>query len=193
MNFIERTNQLIKEEFDENESKNILIVGAEYRPDAMFLNTNIIVPEKGYELSEWISDYRNSENCELFDTVILSRVLEHIQPRDADWILYQLYTIMKENAKLIVIVPDMIEVTKQLIEEENKNNPDEYKILRLNLELFSEGEDVFDRHAFFTTKKSVIRMLEKEKLFKVNMDEIDLIDIDSSLVPSDLFIPSYRV
>jgi len=201
MNFVEWTEKLINEQIvkHKNDSSkegtpNILIVGPGYNPNAdPNPNCNVIIPESGKPFDEWISEFRMSEDFVLFDCIILSRVLEHIPVREIDWHVYQLYTIIKDDSDLIVIVPDMPAVCKMMTEEDEKETPNEFLMERLTYELLSEGPHVFDRHAFWSSLNSVKRLLEKEKLFSVNKDDCGMIEIDSTIVPPELLIFAKRV
>ena len=196
MNFVEWTESLIgevKDHYKEIEP-NILIVGPGYNHNANPLSgCNVVIPESGQSIADWISDYRMTDEFKLFDCVILSRVLEHIPVREADWSIYQLYSVMSENSELIIIVPDMPAVCKMMIEEDSKDKPNEFLIERLTYELLSEGPHVFDRHAFWSSIHSVKRLLEKEALFTVDVELAEKIKIDSTIVPPELLIRAKRV
>ena len=171
MNFVEWTEKLIKDQINKHQvdSSNqgrpdILIIGPGYNHNAdPASDANVIIPEEGKPIDQWITDFRMSDNFKLFDCIILSRVLEHIPVREADWHIYQLYTIMKANSELVIIVPDMPAVTQMMCEEDLKESPNEFLIERLTYELLSEGPHVFDRHAFWSSLNSVKRVLEKER------------------------------
>jgi len=200
MNFVEWTEKLIKDQVkarqvdsSSNKSMNILIVGPGYNPNAdPNPDANIIIPEEGKPFDQWITDYRMSDNFKMFDCIILSRVLEHIPVREVDWHIYQLYTIMKSNSELVIIVPDMPAVTKMMTEEDMKESPNEFLMERLTYELLSEGPHVFDRHAFWSSLHSVKRVLEKEALFAVDPEQAERIEIDSTIVPPELLIRAIR-
>jgi len=204
MNFVEWTEQLIldiaERNDDEDYTPSVLIVGPGYNPnsDAMILERNneridIITPEPGKPIDSWIDEFRGSENFRMVDAIILSRVLEHIPVREIDWHIYQLYSILKdEYSDMFIIVPDMPAVCKAMIEEDEKDNPNEFLLERLTYELLSEGPHVFDRHAFWSSRKSVKRLLEKEALFTVDESEIKEIKIDSTIVPPELLIRAQR-
>jgi len=201
MNFIEWTERLIKDQIglqklksNNNSTPNILIVGPGYNHNANpNENANVVIPESGKPIADWISDYRMSDDFKMFDCIILSRVLEHIPVRDVDWNIYQLYTIMNADSDLVVIVPDMPAVCKMMTEEDAKENPNEFLIERLTYELLSEGPHVFDRHAFWSSIHSVKRVLEKEALFTVDIEKSEKIKIDSTIVPPELLIRAKRV
>jgi len=193
MNFVEWTEKLINEKVEENNMNSILIVGPGYNPEALDDERHyVMIPEQGKPIDKWIDEFRMSEHFRLFDCIILSRVLEHIPVREIDWHIYQLYSIMDKDSELIVIVPDMPAVCKAMIEEDEKENPNEFLLERLTYELLSEGPHVFDRHAFWSSRKSVKRLLEKEALFTVDESLIEEIKIDSTIVPPELLIRAKR-
>ena len=61
---------------------------------------------------------------------------------------------------------------------------------RLTFELFSEGEDVWDRHCLWTSESSVKYYLERERLFRVK--GIRRVTMDSSIVPQLLEVIAER-
>jgi predicted SAM-dependent methyltransferase len=198
MNFVDYTLSLIKE-FGMN--KKTLVVGAGFglkkaTSDMIYKEhipgtAHILQNEPDEDLAEWIEHYRNSSNFELFDNVILSRVFEHFPARHVDWYLYSLYTIMKKGGKLICIVPDMEACAKELIREFSSTTPvNLFRVNRLNYELLSEGDHVWDRHATWTSLKSMMYYLEMEGLFKV--ETIDKIKIDSDIVPKEIKVIAIR-
>jgi len=143
------------------------------------------------DLAEWCEDYRNSDEFKLVDLVIMSRVLEHLPLRWVDWHLFNLYTVMGSNSKLICVIPDMPKVAQELEEEFKKSKGEpSFRMTRLTFELFSEGEDVWDRHCLWTSESSVRYYLEREKLFKVK--GIRRVTMDSSIVPPLLEVIAER-
>jgi predicted SAM-dependent methyltransferase len=117
--------------------------------------------------------------------------LEHFPVRDFDYYLYQIYTIMTEGAKLICVVPDMPAVVDELKGEFQKDHPDFFRIKRLTFELFNEGPHVFDRHALWSSEKSVPYYLEMENLFKV--ESVRRVGVDTSIVPDQVEVVAQRM
>ena len=187
MNFVDYTKKLIND-FSRNsgcELNKLLVVGSEFKLDIAIDYVNIERNDPTMDLNDWMMFRRNNNN-KMFDGVILSRVLEHFPIRHLDWYLYNLYTIMAPNSKLICIVPDMAACAKEL-ELEFKNvekHSDMFRTNRLTYELLSEGNHVWDRHATWTSEKSVKFYLEMEDLFEVK--KITKIEIDSTIVPKEL-------
>lgn len=195
MNAIEYTNDLIIDYYNKNKDKekiNILVVGPEYNVTNKYIHfkdldsSKISIKTPEGDLASWIDTYRNSEYFQLFDLVILSRVYEHFNVRNIDWYTYQLSTVMKKGAKLICVVPDMPKVAIELEKcfDENGKIIDEFKFRRLTYELLSEGEEIFWRHSFWSSKASTKYYLEQENLFKV--ESINEVVIDSNIVPPEL-------
>jgi len=188
MNFVEYTNRVISKM---NSTDNVLIVGAGFEINNNVDGPNIYQNDPDYDLNDWIHRYLNKEFVQLFDCVLLSRVFEHFPARHVDWYLYNIYSIMKKGAKLICVVPDMIECAKEIEESfDNKKIVDIFKVNRLNYELLSEGDHIWDRHATWTSENSMRYYLEMEGLFKIR--EVNYIRIDSDIVPKELEIVAER-
>ena len=197
MNFVDYTLSLIKKY---GMDKKTLVVGAgfdlknsaidmiykEHIPGTAYIRQN----DHDKDLAEWITEYRNSKNFNQFDNVILSRVFEHFPARHVDWYLYSIYTIMKKGGKLICVVPNMEACAKELENAFSGTSVDIFKVNRLNYELLSEGDHVWDRHATWTSFGSMIYYLGMEGLFKVGT--MDRIRIDSDIVPKELEVIAIR-
>ena len=192
MNFVDYTKKLIYNFSNKNPDGSptrLLVVGSGFKLEGY---TNHIYIEKNdpeMDLNDWMMFRRNIDS-EMFDGVILSRVLEHFPVRHLDWYLYNLYTIMRQNAKLICIVPDMWETAKMLEDQFASQQPDLFKTNRLTYELLSEGDHVWDRHATWTSERSIKYYLEMEDLFEV--EKITKIEIDSTIVPRELEVIARR-
>lgn len=164
MNFIEYTEKILHEA----SNKKKLVIAPEYHP----INCLSIC---GEDIVTWCENYRKTaihETSYLFDLVLCSRVLEHIPIRQIDWYLLELYNIMKEGATFVCVVPDMCRAV-ELMEQElaRDNGPRDFVFNRINYELFSEGDDIRDRHATWTSKASMKHLLERENLFRIDSIE----------------------
>ena len=195
MNFVEYTKNLINKYTSDTINCRTLIVGAGFKAIDIDPIRIIEKNEDGMDLNDWIIKRRN-ESSDLFDTVILSRVLEHFPIRQLDWYLYNIYTVMRENAKLICIVPDMPACANELekefdVQKDGIIPTNMFRVNRLTYELLSEGDHVWDRHASWTSANSVKYYLEMENLFKV--EAIERIKIDSTIVPLELEFIARRV
>jgi len=186
-NYIEYTESLLKfiSETEKRNEKmsNVLILGPGYNPHSefLFLKNSTFIPPEGEDIIKYIEEFRGSDKFRLFDYVIMSRVLEHLEIRNLDWYLFNIYTIMKNGSKLICTVPDMKYVSNFLIDqfEKYKNKDSEFsesKIKRFNYELFSEGKDIMFRHSTWTDENSMKYYLESEGLFKVKETNNVIID-----------------
>ena len=172
---------------------NALVIGAGYegdRPNTVYHNS-----ENGEDFSDWkdryklrkkklpedFSDLNDLKNEKLFDLVIASRVLEHIPVRNVDYFIYNIYEVMKLGGILVCVVPDMPAVARALEEECNQIHFDHFGFMRLNFELLSEGPHVFDRHAFWTSERSMEIFMGQEDLF--THQKTNRISIDSTVTP----------
>jgi len=195
MNYIEYTIKTIEEHLKPNGIA--LIIGAGFNPKSQHITIkgvdpdNIIINEGNESIEIWCDKYKNSEDFQPIDLVVMSRVLEHFPVRDFDYYLYQIYTIMTEGAKLICVTPDMPAVVEELTNEFRKEHPDFFRIKRLTFELFNEGPHVFDRHALWTSEESVQYYLEMENLFK--FESLQIITIDTNIVPKQIEVVARRV
>ena len=195
MNYVEYTVKTIEEQLKPGGIA--LIIGAGFNPKSQHLPIkeinfdNILVNDGGESIETWCDKYKNSEDFRPVDLVVMSRVLEHFSVRDFDYYLYQLYTIMTEDAKLICVTPDMPAVVDELKGEFQKDYPDFFRIKRLTFELFNEGPHVFDRHALWTSEESVRYFLEMENLFKV--ESISRVGIDTDIVPNQIEVVAHRM
>jgi len=133
----------------------------------------IVVPT--IDFFDFFDQYKKKSYANLFDAVIALRVLEHIEVRRIDWFVYQLASIMKSGARLVIVVPNMWEIAKQIRELE-QGDFDWFKFCRLNYEILSEGNHVYDRHAVWTDELSIKRILTQEGLFEVDITEECYID-----------------
>ena len=192
MNFVEYTEDKILKIFEsfKKQVPRILVIGAGYKIPAT--STGFVVqhdPKK--DIAEWICEFRDTDKfTDLFDVVIASRIFEHIPIRNIDWYLCCLYSVMKQNGKLICVVPDMSKVAEALDEEFSKPVKDQFKIHRLHFELFSEGPSIWDRHACWMTPNSIKYFLEMEGLFTVQ--EMINVRIDSDIIPNEIEVTAIR-
>lgn len=182
MNYIEYTQKLIEIHLEPD--KCVLIVGAGFNPSSVHFEIknvkpeNIIISDPGMKIDKWCEWYLNSTCFRPMDLVILSRVLEHFEIRHVDWYICNLYRVMAEKSKLICTIPDMPALAERIQREFEVEHPDYFKIQRLNFELFSGGDDVFDRHALWTSEASVRKYLTMEGLFKI--ESIDSVSFDAA-------------
>jgi predicted SAM-dependent methyltransferase len=183
MNYIEYTNNFIQK----NHNKTTLVICPGYN----LAGTNVIVNDTTRDIADWVSLYRELPTFKLFDSVLISRVVEHIPMRDVDYHIFQLSTIMKTGANLVIIVPDMEQVTREMIKEYRKEQPNQFRIMRLNFEIFSEGNHVWDRHCLWTSRKSMKDIIEKEGLFKVKSIRPCEV-LGSPLVPREILIVAIK-
>jgi len=146
---------------------------------------DIVVPT--IDFFEFFDSYKKLTGANLFDAVIALRVLEHIEVRRIDWFVYQLASLMRPGARLVIVVPNMWEIAKQIRELE-KGDFDWFKFCRLNYEILSEGNHVYDRHAVWTDELSIERILTQEGLFEV--DIIEKCYIDTKL--PELYVEAIR-
>ena len=145
----------------------------------------------GIDIVDYITDRKMKRDFVQYNSVFVSRVIEHIPIRVVDWYIVNLYQVMNKNAKLFAIVPDMDLVTDEIRKEWNNPNIDIFKIHRLNHEMFNEGNNIWDRHCFYTCLKSMTYMFEKEGLFKC--ESYEYIDVDSNTVPKQLKLTFVRI
>lgn len=195
MNYIEYTIKAIEEHL---ESEGVaLIIGAGFNPKAQHIAIkgvnpdNIIIDEGNESIEVWCDQYKNSEEFRPVDLVIMSRVFEHFSIRKLDYYLYQIYTIMTENSKLICVTPDMPAVVDKLKNEFQKDHPDFFRIKRLTFELFNEGPHMFDHHALWASEESIRYFLEMKNLFKV--ESVQRIGIDTTIVPDQIEVVTRRL
>ena len=190
MNYVEYTENAIKTHSSKN--SRVLGVGAGYNVKPLSRSSDrTVISTENKDLSEWCEYYRNSDEFKLVDLVIMSRVLEHLPLRKVDWHLFNLYTVMGSNSKLICVIPDMPKVAQELEKEFHKPKGEpSFRMTRLTFELFSEGEDVRERHCLWTSESSIKYYLEREKLFKVI--GIRRVTMDSSIVPLLLEVMAER-
>ena len=187
MNFVEYTEEKTIKELTSG-AKRILVIGAGY---GIWGSDAIVQHDPTKDIADWICEYRNKENYTPFDTIIASRVLEHIEARKIDWYICCLYSILHKSGKLIIVVPDMSKVSEELDNEFSKPNKDLFKINRLHFELFSEGPSIWDRHACWMSPNSIKYYLEMEGLFTV--ESMKNIRLDSNIVPDEIEVIARRV
>jgi len=182
MGFFEYTQELVKTNSISTSVVAIIGPGAQF--NATTLNVECIyMNNKNEDIVDFCERIKADYDFKQVDLVIMSRVLEHIPLRDLDYYLYSIHSIMKKDAKLICIVPDMREVTNEL--KNIDENFDYFKLLRLNLELFSEGNNVWDRHCTWTDIYTMKLYLEREHLFRTDIwNYID--NLNTDLMPKEL-------
>jgi hypothetical protein len=200
MNFVEYTEILVNKAIklidkdnllNDNGNKRILLLGAGFNYTA---NNCVTLPDPKKDIADWITEYRDGPNFKLFDSVIMSRVLEHFPIRQIDWYIYQIYTVMNKGGILICTVPNMKAVADNLsaqFEDWEKLGVDLFKIQRLHFELFSEGPNMWDRHSTWTDLNSIKYYLTMEKLFKI--ETIHETRVDSTLPPCEWEVVAKRV
>jgi len=170
----------------------ILVFGPEYFIPQFGgkAKTRVVVPDSDKDFCEWMMAYRKGESFVQASFCILSRVLEHVEVKKVDWFLYNLYTLLRKDAEVIITVPDCPRTAADLEKEFQTESPDLFKIYRMTFELFSEGANVWDRHALWCSKAAVKFYLEKEGLFKFK--GVKPVQIDTPLV-TELEISAHRL
>ena len=161
-------------------------VEREYFKDAH--NNLIAIPDGDFFV--WLDEYKRYVERKPFDVCIALRILEHIPLRQLDYLVYCLANVMKSGGILHVVVPDMSKCVKQLIDELKADVVDWFNVLRLNIEIFSEGDHVYDRHATFTCEELIRYVLTKEGLFVIK--SVTPIKLDTAITP-ELYIVAVRV
>lgn len=191
MNYVEYTNQVIRNYA--NDRNRIVVFGPGYnlKSSKSEFTNEIYCPEHGEDICDWCDYYLMSDDFELADLVIMSRVLEHIESRYMDYYLYCISKIMKTDAILHVVVPDMAEVVNRLNFESQQPVPDYRKIMRLNNELFSEGGNTRDRHATFMCERSVINYITMERLFGIV--NVRKIHVHTEDVPKEIEVVARKI
>ena len=189
LNFIEGTSY--------EQDLSIVIFGPGYNPNfagsclSEDETLHVHIPHENEDICDFCERYKNSENFALADLVIMSRVLEHIPVRQLDWYLYNIYTIMAPDSKLICVVPNMHACFRKLREEFREEKPNQFLINRLQYEILSEGPNVWDRHAAYTDRYSIKYYLEAEGLFKIQ--KIKGVRIDTDMIPQELEVVARRL
>lgn len=181
MNYVDFTQNLISDIKKENKESEICVLGAGFGGE-------FDQPREEQDILNYCEEVRNEGI--FYDHVIMSRVLEHLPVRNVDWYLYNIATMMKPNATLHVIVPDMAASAKQLELEFKKDKPDYFKTNRLTYELFSEGNAVWWRHSLWTDINSTPYYLTLENLFRIM--SVDRIRLDTDMVPEELYFKAQR-
>jgi len=169
---------------DERDSTN-------YADAYVLYNKKLIVPI--IDFFDFFTAYKRDCSNKLFDSCIALRVFEHIPVRKIDWFLYQLASIMESGAELHIVVPDMVAVANALVEASKQlltEKRDYFRFLRLNYELLSEGNHVYDRHSTWTDEHSITYLLEMENLFQVV--DIQKVRLDTDIVPHELYVRAIR-
>jgi len=151
-------------------------------------NNFIVIPSRDF--FDWLNDYKKCVARKPFDVCIALRILEHIPLRQLDYLIYSLANVIKSGGILHAVVPDMTNCVKQLLTELREETVDWFNVLRLNIEIFSEGDHVYDRHATFTCEELMQKLLTKEGLFTIK--SISQIKLDTPITP-ELYIVAERV
>jgi len=126
-----------------------------------------------------------------FNRVIMNRVFEHLPIRNIDYYICQLYSVMAPNGIIEMITPDSNAIAMELQHAWKTKPIDLFRIHRLNHELFSEGNDVKDRHCLWCDEHSVKYLMEAEGLFKfVSSGRIRL---DSNIIPPEIQFEFKRI
>ena len=175
--FIEYTLNLI-----DQSKEPILIVGNEFNLSNFQFDDKeyMTVTDNHIDLIEWIDAFRNSEDFHFFSTIIMSRVFEHFSFRSFDYYIYCISSLLYTQGELILTVPDMKKVFQDYLKELRKKHINYQKILRYNIEIFSEGDNIFDRHNIFTCEESMRYFLKMENIFKIK--EINRVKIDTDWI-----------
>lgn len=185
MNYIENTLCIINDFYTKNNEKpiKVVVLGPGFNVSSRN-NISVRTNKSSEDIIYFCNNFLHSTCFSPIDLVIMSRVFEHIPVRNIDWYLLNIYNIMKLDGILEVIVPNMPKVCESLencFEEEPVNG---FSFNRLNYELFSEGDNVWDRHCTWTSKSSMKYLLESENLFKIK--SIQEVDYDCGIVPNEL-------
>lgn len=180
--FVEYTNKLLEKYEEDDYVNKVLVLCSEYHiNEDYYPNIDILnVKNLKCDLNKYIQKFRTTINFNKFDAIILSRVFEHLPFRDCDYYLYNLSTIMHKDSVLILTVPDMKKVFNDYINELDKEKPDHHKLMRYNIEIFSEGDNVYDRHCLFTSEDSIKYHLKMENIFKI--EKIKRVKIDTDWI-----------
>jgi hypothetical protein len=115
--------------------------------------SNVVIP---YDITKKIH--------KKYDTIVLTRIIEHIPLKDYLYLFYQLSEICNADGYLIITYPDMNSIIDVLNNTNIKN--DYLKYFLYNIELFNEGE-YHDLHKTFTNKHVIEQMGTYENLFQL--------------------------
>lgn len=189
--------EVTKQMLDKHNDANILLLApdcnlglqhieGEYYKD---MHNNLIAIPDG-DFFVWLDKYKKRVEREPFDVCIALRVLEHIPLRQLDYLIYCLSCVIKSSGRLYIVVPDMTKCIELLLQELRADTVDWFNVLRLNIEIFSEGDHVYDRHATFTSEELMRYILTKEGLFVI--ESITPIKLDTVITP-ELYIVATRV
>jgi hypothetical protein len=121
-----------------------------------------------------------------YDTVVLTRIIEHIPLKEYLYLFYQLSEICNINGYLIITYPDMNSIIDVL---NNTNIKTDYlKYFLYNIEMFNEGE-YHDLHKTFTNKHVIEQMGTYENLFQlVTTSHLFSISNDRKVYRTSIFI-----
>jgi len=121
-----------------------------------------------------------------YDTIVLTRIIEHIPLKDYLYLFYQLSEICNMNGHLIITYPDMNSVVDVLNNTDVRT--DHLKYILYNIELFNEGE-YHDLHKTFTNKHVIEQMGTCENLFQlVTTSSLFAISNDRKVYRTSVFI-----
>jgi len=184
-NYITYTLDRLKEVNATSSKSTILLIcpGFNGRIIRSSIHGNVQVMDNSMDIVDGIEELKNNLMW-LYDYVLMYRVFEHLPIRTVDWYMYNIATIMEKNSTLEIITPDMDAIVDDLKESWSETHVKMEYVHRLNHELFSEGDNVRDRHSIWCNKYSVKRLVESEGYFK--LDSVADVKLTAPIMPMEL-------
>ena len=174
------------------QKKNLRVLDlAPHAPVMVYKSSRIFVEvPKDIDFFIYLNDIVQDTSKPRYDAVVASRILEHIRIREIDYFIYLLRCALKKDGLLYVICPDMDITAAEIINTTNdKEGFDWKKFMRLNFEIFNEGNHIYDYHKTWTNYPVLKRLLSDEGFEIVTAKYVY---IDTDLVPQ-IFIKAKAV